>query len=89
MKLRRLLQSFFISLLFITTPVLAQCPNEKDCSAISSESLTGFFQATLCGLFNFLTCVSNAHLSTLFYGIVGILIVSFFGFVAYLLSINS
>lgn len=76
-------------LLLITPSVLAQCEGQKDCSIYDETlSLITFFQATLCGVYNFLVCIGPPMVVSIFLGVLAMLIVALFGLMAYILSIN-
>lgn len=72
-----------------TTTTVATCENPKNCTIYDSNSAGDMMGGTFCGLYNLLICVTPPYMDFLFYSIIAILIVSAFGFIAYLLSVNS
>lgn len=62
------------------------CMASKDCSIYSGNSWMDFFGATMCGLYNFLTCIGPPYMFIIFASIGALLIISAFGLLAYVVS---
>lgn len=69
-----------------STCAVASC-GVKDCSIYSGDNtLLGFFQSTLCGLYNFIACIGNPMTYIMLFGMLAVFIISIFGLLAYILT---